>query len=140
MNIKMTDYHGHPVSMSADSLLKLRPTLANLGDPKGCTLVDSGKSGHFVLGNIQEIAGLFSPYIRLAGLHAPDGMQIFLNADAIEEVSVDADYTGNSVAVVGTKWENARVPSRNKIPLLETVDVARTALDAAAKDIAAPVA
>ena len=97
-----------------------------------------GNYGHFVFGNIQEIAGLFSPDVRLAGLHAPDGTQIYINADAIEELSVDTEYAGNSIAGVGTKWQKIRVPSRNKIPLLETVEVARVALDTAAKDVAAP--
>jgi len=40
MFIKLTDYHGNSVSLNPTKLLKLRPALANLGDPDGCTLFD----------------------------------------------------------------------------------------------------
>ena len=71
MFIKLTDYHGNLVSLDPRKLLKLRPALANLGDPDGCTLVDWGIGGIFALGNVQMIAGVFAPYVRLAGLHDP---------------------------------------------------------------------
>ncbi|MHC2001834.1 hypothetical protein ACYQR9_15545 [Methylobacterium sp. CM6241] len=135
MFIKLTDYHGNPAELEAESLLKLRPALANLGDPDGCTLVDGGNYGIFALGNIQAIAGLFAPYVRLASLHTPDGKPTYLNADGIVGVAVDKAYAGKSVALVGAKWQNINVPSRNKIPLMETVAAAKAILEAAAKDV-----
>jgi hypothetical protein len=69
--------------------------------------------------------------MRLAGLHAPDGTPIFLNADGIAALDVDDQYSGNSVANVSTQFENLRVPARNKIALKETVGQAQQAIDAA---------
>jgi hypothetical protein len=134
MFIKLTDYHGNSVSLDPRKLLKLRPALANLGDPDGCTLVDWGIGGIFALGNVQMIAGVFAPYVRLAGLHDPSGGQIYLNAGAIDAVLVDHAYAGACVAVVAEAFSNPRVPTRNRIPLLESVDVATAALDRAKAD------
>ena len=50
MFIKLTDYHGNSVSLDPRKLLKLRPALANLGDPDGCTLVDWGNWRYFRAG------------------------------------------------------------------------------------------
>lgn len=134
MIVNLIDYHGNPATMDPARLLRLRPALANLGDPDGCTLVDWGQGGIFALGNIRTLAGLFAPYVRLAGLHAPDGTPIYVNADAIDVVMVDGAYAGNSVAVVKRDFENTNVPARNKIALLETVQAATTILNAAAAD------
>ncbi|MDR6954899.1 hypothetical protein J2X65_004275 [Ancylobacter sp. 3268] len=134
MLVDLTDYHGNPASIQAGALLKLRPALKNLHDPDGCTLVDWGKGGIFALGNIQAIAGLFAPYVRLAGFHAPDGTPIYVNADAIEALMVDSAYDGRCVAVVGERWTNPRVPGRNRIALLEDVEAAKAILNAAVTD------
>lgn len=134
MIVSLTDYHGNPAKMDPTRLLRLRPTLANLGDPDGCTLVDWGQGGIFALGNIRTLAGVFAPYVRLAGLHAPDGTPIYVNADAIDVVMVDGAYAGNSVAVVRRDFENINVPVRNKIALLENVEAATTILEAATAD------
>ena len=135
MFIKITDYHGYSVSLNPTKLLKLRPALASLGDPDGCTLIDWGTGGVFALGNVQATAGLFAPYVRLAGLHDPSGGQIYLNADAIDAVLVDHAYLGACVAVVAEAFSNPRVPTRNRIPLLESVDIATAALDHAKTDL-----
>jgi hypothetical protein len=44
-------------------------------------------------------------------------------------VLVDHVYAGACVAVVADAFSNPRVPTRNRIPLLETVDVATAALE-----------
>jgi hypothetical protein len=73
-------------------------------------LVDWGIGGIFALGNVQMIAGVFAPYVRLAGLHDPSGGQIYLNAAAIDAVLVDHPYAGACVAVVAEAFSNPRVP------------------------------
>ena len=129
--VSVTDYHKHPASILSDQLVKLRPALSKLDDPAGCTLIDYGSGGVFALGDLETIGGLFAPYVRLAGLHAPDGSAILINADAIAAISVDDQYAGSSVAVVKPQFNNPRVLERNKIALREDVATAQAALDGA---------
>jgi hypothetical protein len=124
MFVSLVDYNGHPASVDANKLVKLRPALSNLGDPEGCTLVDYGSGGLFALGDAKTIRSLFEPHVPLASLHAPDGTPIYINAYSIAGVQVDAQYAGKSVAVVAAGYENQNVPSRNKIGLRETVEEA----------------
>jgi hypothetical protein len=130
--VDLTDYHGNPTKIVAEQVIRFRPALSNLSDPPGCTLVDYGTGGIFAEGNIQSVAALFAGVIRLAGLHAPDGTQIFVNADAIAAVVNDDAYAGRSVAVVKPAFANPRNPVRNRFGLLEDVHAAEAALTAAA--------
>ena len=102
-----------------------------LDEPKNTVFIDFASGGTFAKGKLEKIVKLFGTYIRLAALHAPNDMPVFLNADGITAVEVDKQYDGQSVAVVATAFENLRVPARNKIGLSETVAQAREAIESA---------
>jgi hypothetical protein len=125
MFIDVVDYHGHTVAIDPTRVIKLRPALVQDGDPEDCTLVDFASGGVFAMGVLASVAPKFSPYIRLANLHAPNGLPVLLNADGIAAVvPPNSQRNGNSMAVVKVEFENHRVPSRNTIPLAE--DIATT--------------
>jgi hypothetical protein len=102
-----------------------------LDEPKNTVFIDFASGGTFAKGKLETVVKLFGTYIRLAALHAPNDMPVFLNADGIAAVEVDKQYDGKCVAVVATAFENLRVPARNKIGLNETVEQAREAIESA---------
>lgn len=122
MFVEVIDYHGHPVRIDPSRVIKFRPTFV-ANDPPGCTLIDFASGGVFAEGPIEQVGALFAPYIRLASLHAPNGVPILLNADGIAAIlAPDESYEGaNSMAIVTVEFENRRVPLRNKIPLEEAI-------------------
>jgi hypothetical protein len=130
MFVQVTDYHGNQIGIDPSKVLKIRG--AGLSDePKNTVFIDFASGGTFAKGKLEKIVKLFGTYIRLAALHAPNDMPVFLNADRIAAVEVDKQYDGRSVAVVATAFENQRVPARNKIGLSETVEQAREAIESA---------
>jgi hypothetical protein len=130
MFVQVVDHNGNQVGIEASGVIKLRE--GGIADePKQTVFVDYASGGTFAKGALDDIVRLFAPYIRMAALHAPDGVPVFLNADGIAAVEVDSQYDGNSVAVVNESFENVRVPARNKIALHETVVEAEQAIAAA---------
>jgi hypothetical protein len=130
MYIQVVDYHGNQVSIDPTRVIKIRA--ATLSDePSQTVFIDCASMGIFAKGDIAAIAKLFGTYIRLAGLHAPDGIDIFVNRSGIASVAIDGRYAGNAVLVVSVEFENFRVPARNKIAVRETVAEAQAILDAA---------
>ena len=129
MFVNVVDYHGHTVAIDPSRVIKLRPALVQDGDPEDCTLVDFASGGVFAMGDLSVVAPKFAPYIRLAKLHAPNGLSVLLNADGIAAVvPPNPQRNGNSMAVVKVEFENHRVPSRNMIPLAEDITSAEQIL------------
>jgi hypothetical protein len=130
MFVTVTDYHGNQIGIDPNRIIKIRQS-GIADEPKKTVFIDFASGGTFAKGKLKEIVKLFGTYIRLAALHAPNEMPIFLNADGIAAVEVDEQYDGRSVAVVGPPFENLRVPARNKIALNETVAQAKEAIESA---------
>jgi hypothetical protein len=124
MFVQITDYHGNSVAIDPMRVIKLREAALE-DEPLNTVFIDYVSGGTFAQGTLAEIARLFGSYIRLAPLHAPNGVPIFVNSDGIASVDVDQRYSGNSVAIVNRDFENMRVPARNKIALRETAAEAR---------------
>ncbi len=112
MFVTVTDYHGNQIGIDPNRIIKIRQS-GIADEPKKTVFIDFASGGTFAKGKLKEIVKLFGTYIRLAALHAPNEMPIFLNADGIAAVEVDEQYDGRSVAVVGPPFENLRVPARN---------------------------
>ena len=130
MFVQVTDYHGNQIGIDPGKVIKIRGA-GLLDEPKNTVFINFASGGTFAKGKLEKIVKLFGTYIRLAALHAPNDMPVFLNADGITAVEVDKQYDGQSVAVVATAFENLRVPARNKIGLSETVAQAREAIESA---------
>jgi|SRR5215204_4766738 len=128
MFVHITDYHGNAVSIDPLRVLKIRSS-GIADEPRNFVFIDYVSGGTFAEGSLSELVRLFGAYIRLAPLHAPSKMPIYLNTAGIASVDVDDRYDGNSVAIVAAGFENSRVPARNKIALLETPNEAAEILE-----------
>jgi hypothetical protein len=130
MFVLITDWHGNQVSIDPARVIKIRE--AGIADePKNTVFIDFVSGGTFAKDELKKIVKLFGTYIRLAALHAPNDMPIFVNSDGIASVDVDDRYDGNSVAIVNRDFENVRVPARNKIALREKPAEARRVIGSA---------
>ena len=105
MFVQVTDYHGNQIGIDPSKVIKIRPA-GLLDEPKNTVFIDFASGGTFAKGKLEKIVKLFGTYIRLAALHAPNDMPVFLNADGIAAVEVDKQYDGQSVAVVATAFDN----------------------------------
>src|SRR4051812_22802865 len=104
MFIQIIDYHGNQVSIDPSRVVKIRE--AGVADePRETVFVDYVSGGTFAKGSLGDIVRLIGTYIRLAPLHTPNGMPVFLNSDAIASLDVDNRYEGNSVAIVNRDFE-----------------------------------
>jgi hypothetical protein len=133
MFVQITDWHDNQVSIDPARVIKIRES-GVADEPKDCVFIDYVSGGTFAKDGLKKIVRLFSAYIRLAGLHAPNGVPIFLNSVGIVSIDVDDRYGGKSVAIVGRDFENMRVPARNKIALKEKVGDARRVIESATLD------
>ena len=70
MFIDVTDYHDHLIKLDPTKVIKLRPAVVE-GEPARCTLIDFASGGLFAKGDLPEIRGLLSQYIRIAALAWP---------------------------------------------------------------------
>jgi hypothetical protein len=87
--------------------------------------------GAFIKDTLQNIACRFGSHVKLALLHAPNGMPLFVNSDLIAAIGIDHEYSGNSVAIVSSAFGNPHVFARNKVPLEEDVAEATAIIEAA---------
>jgi len=125
MLVKLTDDRGKSRSVESDMVVQLRE--AEFADePQNTVLVDYAAGGLFAQGNLDSISTQFASLIPLATLHQSGGNPIKLNANAIKGVIENniGSYKGNSLAVVDADHKNTNVPSRNWIPMRETVEEA----------------
>jgi hypothetical protein len=131
MFVQITDWHNNPVSIDPARVIKIRE--AGIADePMDTVFIDYVSGGTFAKDSLKNIVKLFGTYIRLAALHAPNGMPVFLNSDGVASIDVDDRYDGNSVAIVSRDFENMRVPARNKIALEENAADATRIIESAA--------
>lgn len=129
MLVKVTDDKGKSRSINSDMLVQLRDAQF-VDEPQKTVLVDYAAGGLFAQGTLDSVSAQFAPFTPLAVLHQSGGHTIQLNANAIRGVIENniGSYKGNSLAVVDSEHKNTNVPSRNWIPLRETVEEATTIL------------
>ncbi|MEK1888219.1 MAG: hypothetical protein AAAB35_11740 [Phyllobacterium sp.] len=125
MLVKLTDDKGKSRSVDSDMVVQLRDS-EFADEPQNTVLVDYAAGGLFAQGTLDSVSNQFAPFIPLATLHQSGGNRIKLNAKSIKGVIENniGSYKGNSLAVVDADHRNTNVPSRNWIPLRETVEEA----------------
>jgi hypothetical protein len=139
MFIKLTDYSGRPVSIDPERVIRIRES-GIADEPVGTVFIDYVSEGAFIKDTLQNIARLFGSHVKLALLHTPNGMPLFVNTDGIASISIDHEYSGNSVAIVSSTFENPHVLARNKIPLKEDVAEATAIIEAARRNDSGAIA
>jgi hypothetical protein len=133
MFIQVTDHNGNRCSIQTDKIIKLRPSLQRLDEPKDTVFIDFCTGGTFAVGQWQELVRTIGSHVKLARLHAPDQTEIAVNAEGIAAIGIDEQYDGRSVAIVTNDFLNLRAPVRNKIALQETVAEAEVLISEALK-------
>jgi hypothetical protein len=130
MFVKLTDYRGRPVFIDPERVIRIRES-GIADEPLGAVFIDYVSEGAFVNDTFQNIARLFGSHVKLALLHAPNGMPLFVNSDLIAAISIDHEYSGNSVAIVSSAFGNPHVLARNKVPLKEDISEATAIIETA---------
>jgi hypothetical protein len=88
--------------------LKIRE--AGIADePMDTVFIDYVSGGTFPKDSLKNIVKLFGTYIRLAALHAPNGMPVFLNSDGVASM---LDHVRN--ALKGRKLEDSTIKNMLK--------------------------
>src|SRR5579864_2583113 len=130
MFVKLTDYRGRPVFIDPERVIRIRES-GIADEPLGAVFIDYVSEGAFIKDTLQNIACLFGSHVKLALLHAPNGMRLFVNSDQIAAIGIDHEYSGNSIAIVSSAFGNSHVLARNKVPLKEDVAEATAIIESA---------